>query len=156
MKTRATSVLRPRPREDSLLPFPVPPTFSFLISFITNLYIHPHRRLDRLPAHGALLHEPRVVRARDAVRAQDVAARYQPVWESKFYGAFVQILRVVLHAIDATPARWLSDAGSLPLGRARTAASLPRNEHPTHWLISTQVEGRKGWGNLLALSLGCW
>ena len=37
------------------------------------------------------------------------------------------IRRVVLHAIDATPARWRDDAGSSPL------------EHPTHWLISTQV-----------------
>ena len=32
-----------------------------------------------------------------------------------------------VHAIDATPARWRGDAGSSPL------------EHPTHWLISTQV-----------------
>ena len=43
----------------------------------------------------------------------------------------IKILRrgraVVLHAIDATPARWRGDAGSSPL------------EHPTHWLISTQV-----------------
>ena len=59
--------------------------------------------------------------------------------EIKFYGAFVLNHRVVLHAIDATPARWRGDAGSSPLDRARTAASLPRNEHPTHWLISTQV-----------------
>ncbi len=27
-----------------------------------------------------------------------------PVWKSKFYGAFVLNRRVVLHAIDATPA----------------------------------------------------
>ena len=54
--------------------------------------------------------------------------------------------RVVLHAIDATPARWRGDAGSSPLDRARTAASSPRNDfvkncrmHPTHWLISTQA-----------------
>ena len=40
-------------------------------------------------------------------------------------------VRVVLHAIDATPARWRGDAGSSPLDRARSAA--------THWLISTQV-----------------
>ena len=40
--------------------------------------------------------------------------------------------RVDLHAIDATPARWRGDAGSSPLGRARTAASSPRND-------STQV-----------------
>ena len=50
-----------------------------------------------------------------------------PVWKSRFYGAFVPNHRVVLHAIDATPARWRGDAGSSPL------------EHPTHWLISTQV-----------------
>ena len=36
--------------------------------------------------------------------------------------------RVVLHAIDATPARWRGDAGSSPLDGASTAASLPRND----------------------------
>ena len=30
---------------------------------------------------------------------------FKPVWKSKFYGAFVLNRRVVLHAIDATPAR---------------------------------------------------
>jgi len=30
----------------------------------------------------------------------------RPEWKSKFYGAFVLNHRVVLHAIDATPARW--------------------------------------------------
>ena len=59
-------------------------------------------------------------------------------WKSKFYGAFVLNRRVVLHAIDATPARWRGDAGSSPLDGARTAASSPRNEDPSHWLISTQ------------------
>jgi hypothetical protein len=54
--------------------------------------------------------------------------------------------RVVLDAIDATPARWRGDAALSPLDRARTAASSPRNDlvkncrvHPSHWLISTQV-----------------
>jgi hypothetical protein len=68
------------------------------------------------------------------------------VWKSKFYGAFVLNHRVVLHAIDAMPARWRGDVESSPLDRARTDASLPRNDlvkncwvHPTHWLISTQV-----------------
>ena len=68
------------------------------------------------------------------------------MWKSKFYGAFVLNHRVVLHAIDATPARWRGDAGSSPLDRAGSAASSPRNDsvkncrvHPTHWLISTQV-----------------
>ena len=68
------------------------------------------------------------------------------MWKSKFYGAFVLNHPVVLHAIDATPARWRGDAVSSPLDRARTAASSPRNDlvkncrvHPTHWLISTQV-----------------
>ena len=70
----------------------------------------------------------------------------KPVWKSKFYGAFVLNHRIVLHAIDAAPARWRGDAGSSPLDRARMAASSPRNDlvkncrvHPTHWLISTQV-----------------
>ena len=70
----------------------------------------------------------------------------RPVWKSKFYGAFVLNHRVVLHAIDAMPARWRGDVESSPLDRARTDASLPRNDlvkncwvHPTHWLISTQV-----------------
>ena len=36
--------------------------------------------------------------------------------------------RVVLHAIDATPARWRGDAGSSPLDRARTAVPSPRND----------------------------
>ena len=65
--------------------------------------------------------------------------------EIKFYGAFVLILRVNLHAIDALPARWRGDAGSSPLDGASAAASSPRNDlvkicrvHPTHWLISTQ------------------
>ena len=69
------------------------------------------------------------------------------MWKSKFYGAFVLNHRVVLHAIDATPARWRGDAGSSPLDGASTAASSPRNDfvkncrvHPTHWLISTQVQ----------------
>jgi len=59
-------------------------------------------------------------------------ARYsrqqQPVGKSKFYGAFVLNHRGVLHAIDATPARWRGDAGSSPLDRASTAAPLPRND----------------------------
>ena len=42
------------------------------------------------------------------------------MWKSKLYGAFVLNHHVVLHAIDATSARW-------------------RGEHPTNWLISTQV-----------------
>ena len=52
-----------------------------------------------------------------------------------------------LHAINATPARPRGGVNSSPLDRARTAASSPRNDfvkncrvHPTHWLISTQVE----------------
>ena len=67
--------------------------------------------------------------------------------EIKIYGAFVLNHRVVLHAIDATPARRRGGVNSSPLDRARTAASSPRNDlvkncrvHATHWLISTQVE----------------
>jgi len=54
----------------------------------------------------------------------------QPVWKPKFYGAFVLNRRVDLNAIDATPARWRGDACSSPLDRARTAASLSRNDFP--------------------------
>ena len=71
------------------------------------------------------------------------------VWKSNFYGAFVLNHRVVLHAIDASPARWRGDACSSPLDGASTASSSPRNDlgtnyrgHPTHWLISTQVSSR--------------
>jgi hypothetical protein len=84
----------------------------------------------------------RVIWRGDAVacKAYDCvpSALSDPVWKSKFYGAF-----------DATPVRWRGDAGSSPLDRARTAASSPRNDlvkncrvHPTHWLISTQVRSR--------------
>ena len=45
-----------------------------------------------------------------------------------FTARFVLNRRVVLHAIDATPARWRGDAGSSPLDRARTAASSPGND----------------------------
>ena len=62
--------------------------------------------------------------------------------EIKIYGAFALNHRVVLNAIDATPARWRGDAGSSALDRPRSAASSPRNDlvkncraHPTHWLI---------------------
>ena len=51
-----------------------------------------------------------------------------PVWKSKFYGAFVLNHRGVLHAIDATPARWRGDASSSPFDRASTAAPSPRND----------------------------
>ena len=54
--------------------------------------------------------------------------------------------RVVVHAIDATPARWRGDAGSSPLDRARSTASSPRNDLVKNCrctrrtgLISTQV-----------------
>ena len=68
------------------------------------------------------------------------------MWKSKFYGAFVLTRRVVLHAIDAAPARRRGAAGSSPLDRARAAAPSPRHDlvkncrvHPTHRLTSTQV-----------------
>ena len=78
------------------------------------------------------------------IRVEELATP-RPVWKSKFYGAFALNLRLDIHAIDATPARWRGDAGSSPLDRASTAAFSPRNDlvknyrvHPMHWLISTQ------------------
>ena len=56
------------------------------------------------------------------IRETALQRRWQPVRKSKLYGAFVLNRRVVLHAIDATPARWRGGAGSSPLG-AITAAS---------------------------------
>ena len=68
------------------------------------------------------------------------------MWKSKFYGAFVLNRRVVLHAIDESPARWRGGAGSSSLDGSSAATSSPRNDlvknyrvHPTHWLISTQA-----------------
>ena len=54
----------------------------------------------------------------------------RPVWKSKFYGAFVLNRRVVLHAIDATPARWRGDANSSPLDRNDLVKNC--RVHPTH------------------------
>ena len=68
------------------------------------------------------------------------------VWKSKFYDAFVLNHIVVLHAIDATPARWRGDADSSPLDGTSAATPSLRNDlvkncrvHLMHWLISTQV-----------------
>ena len=38
------------------------------------------------------------------VALEGLGVAVRPVWKSKFYGAFVLNHRVVLHAIDATPA----------------------------------------------------
>ena len=72
--------------------------------------------------------------------------RSSPVWKSKFYDAFVLNHIVVLHAIDATPARWRDDADSSPLDGTSAATPSLRNDlvkncrvHLMHWLISTQV-----------------
>ena len=44
--------------------------------------------------------------------------------EIKVYGPFVLHHRVVLHAIDATPARWRGDAGSSPHDRAKDGHAI--------------------------------
>ena len=64
--------------------------------------------------------------------------QFVAVWKSKFYGVFVLNRRVVLHAIDATPAQWRGDVGSSPTAR-RNQHGHGDDVHPTHWLISTQV-----------------
>ena len=45
------------------------------------------------------------------------------VWKSKFYGAFVLTRRVVLHAIDATPARGVA----MPFPHRSTEPARPRH-----------------------------
>ena len=67
------------------------------------------------------------------------------MWKSKFYDTFVLNLRVVLHAIDATPARWRGDAGSSPLDGARTAASSPRNDLVKNCAPDSLVEFHTGY-----------
>ena len=53
-----------------------------------------------------------------------------PVWKSKFYGAF---------ASTSTPStRCLLDGMAMLIPHRSTEPGWPR-EHPTHWLISTQV-----------------
>ena len=77
------------------------------------------RRFGPVTLQGCFLRrQPEV--ARDFARF--FATRVLTCVEIKIYGAFVLNHRVVLHAIDATPARWRGDAGSSPLDRARTAA----------------------------------
>ena len=75
--------------------------------------------------------EGRNMQCRRAVRIPQV--HVGTCVEIKFYGAFVLTRRVYLHAIDSASARWRGDAGSSPLDGA---------VHPTHWLISTQVDTR--------------
>ena len=53
------------------------------------------------------------------------------VWKSEFYGAFI--------ASSSTPStRRLLDGVAMPVPRRSTEPA----EHPTHWLISTQADGR--------------
>jgi len=49
--------------------------------------------------------------------------------EITIYGAFVLNQRDVLHAIDATPARWRGDAGSSPLDQARNGRVIECTRH---------------------------
>ena len=115
--------------------------------------MHWQRRpgLQRGPALGDLYAE----RGRSPLRvAPKIMHRFHfclylgvwPVWKSKFYGTFVLNHRVVLHAINATPARWRGDAGSSPLDRARDGRVITGNDlvksRPTHCLISTQGPAR--------------
>jgi hypothetical protein len=48
-----------------------------------------------------------------------VVLRRRAVWKSKFYGAFVLNHRVVLHAIDATPAQWRGNSGFFTARRSQ-------------------------------------
>ena len=81
----------------------------------------------------------------DLTRFYRIELEVRPVWKSKFYGAFVLNQRVVLHAIDATPARWRGDAGSSPLDGARTAASSPRNDLVKNCAPDSLVEFHTGY-----------
>ena len=72
--------------------------------------------------------------------------RRRPVWKSKFYGAFVLNHRVVLHAIDATPARWRGDAARDALVDFHTGANEAGARHARGEPlgVSRRVERRGG------------
>ena len=79
-----------------------------------------------------------------AWRAFKACARYHPVWKSKSYGAFVLNHRVVLHAIDATPARaWrcapdtLVDFHTGTTASTRGAPSRPAARTRSSWAPGT-------------------
>ena len=57
--------------------------------------------------------------------ASSRAEAFLPVWKSKCYGAFVLNQNVVLHAIDATPARWRGDFHTGRRNSSSTTASPP-------------------------------
>ena len=69
--------------------------------------------------------DKRAVRLRSTDWCWGLAA----VRKSKLYGVFVLNRRVVLHAIDATPARWRGDAGSSPLDQARNGRVIECTRH---------------------------
>ena len=60
-----------------------------------------------------------------------------------------RVRRVVLHAIDATPARWRGDIGSSPLDGTSTAVSSPRNDLVKNYRApNTLVDFHTGRGEL--------
>ena len=84
---------------------------------------------DALPAASdadcAVLNLPWGEKVRQTHGENDrILANVAACVEIKFYGAFELILRANLHAIDAPPARWRDDAGSLPLDGARAPDTL--------------------------------
>ena len=88
----------------------------------------PPASLRRSPSDEPYL-EPRDDEPTNAlVKVARSSTALPAVRKSKFYGSFVLNRRVVLHAIDATPARWRGGAGSSPLDGAGTATSSPRND----------------------------
>ena len=95
----------------------------YLGSYDNTTQSSTHARALALAAAEAASREDQPEGAGDATRAfehvfimrLDMALTRATVWISKFYGAILLNHRVVLHAIDATPARWRGDAGSSPL-----------------------------------------
>ena len=95
------------------------------------------RRLARRAGvHGRAGRVIGAARLSHALKGRVHGLRVEHRVEIKFYGAFVLNRRVVLHAIDATPARWRGGVGSSPLDGASAATSSPRND-----LVSTRHTG---------------
>ena len=76
--------------------------------FLGQGLARPDAAADARVADGDVAGEPAPRRRRrvgESERGTETVAELLELWKSKFYGAFVLNQNVVLHAIDATPAR---------------------------------------------------
>ena len=91
-----------------------------------------------------------VIQAKLDAANEDIEKNAAICVDLNFTGAFVLNRRVDLHAIDATPARWRGDVGSLPLdGAPDTLVDFhtgrdPRGEGRLHQDAHPDAQGKIG------------